>query len=213
MKANTRGFTIIELMLAMMFLTSILLISSTVIVQAFGMYNKGLVIKQINQAGRTLTEDMTRAANNAAVTDDLDSNTHVLCLGSSVYAWNTPEQIRPPSTDIKRYVSGQPINFVKIDDASACTSSTAVRVDEDNATSLLSENIRVFSVEITKVAGDVVNIEFVFGTYDASDPNSVINPKETSPGKWECDGTSLGNYCAFGVYSTTLYLPNPKEQG
>jgi len=208
MQTKARGFTLIELMLAMTFLAAIMLISSGAIVQAFSIYNKGLIVKQINQVGRTLTEDMTRAANGAAVTDSTDPNTHVLCLGSTVYAWNTPTQ-----ADQKKYTDHvTPINFIKTNAASACTSSSAVEIDASESTQLLSDTVRVLYTEVEKASGadNVINITFVFGTYD-SDPASPIRPKLVG-GQWKCDAGGLGNYCAFGVYKTTLYLPNPKDQ-
>lgn len=218
MKSKQHGFTLVELMLAMVFLSAILLICASVIVQSFGIYNKGLAIKQINQIGRTLTEDMTRAANSGnLVTDSAPGTNHVLCLGSSVYIWNTVQQTRAsPPRPVKVFEDNTDVNLVKVETpgTGVCTSDIAKKVNPDTATSLLSSQVRVLSATIQPVQGasSAVNVRFVFGTYD-SDATSPVNPRETpvGSGTYQCDATGLGNYCAFGVYSTTLYLPNAAE--
>lgn len=220
MKSKQKGFTLIELMLAMAFLASILVLCTAVIIQAFTIYNKGLAVKQINQLGRTLTEDMTRAANSGKVVLDLDTanaNSHILCLGSSAYIWNTVTDVRSATIPkpVKTFeTSGDEVNMVKIRSTSGevCTSNIGVQVNRDNAIDLLSGQVRVLSASVTQVPNsNLINISFVFGTYD-DDPASPVNPTEVSPGKWECAGSGLGSYCAFGVYSTTLYLPNSNNQ-
>lgn len=214
---NEQGFTLVELMLAMVFLSSILLISTSVIIQAFSIYNKGLAVRQINQLGRTLTEDMTRAANSGNVVIDSEgSNSHVLCLGATAYIWNTVANTR--SADLPKPVkkfagTSDEVNLVKVN-GGECTSDINVEVDRDLAIDMLSDQVRVLSADVSQVAdSNLVNITFVFGTYD-SDPNSSVNPTETSPGSgvWQCAASGLGSYCAFGVYTTTLYLPNAAEQ-
>lgn len=216
-KSKEKGFTLVELMLAMVFLSSILLISTAVIIQAFSIYNKGLAVRQINQLGRTLTEDMTRAANSGkVVVDGVGTNAHVLCLGSTVYAWNTVAQTR--STDlpkpVKKFaVTGEEINLVKVN-GGTCTSDINEDIDGSVAIDMLSDQVRVLSATVTHVNNsNLVNIEFVFGTYDENE-NSSINPTETTPGSgdWHCAASGLGSYCAFGVYTTTLYLPNSNQQ-
>lgn len=211
-----RGFTLVELMLAMVFLSSILLISTSVIIQAFSIYNKGLAVRQINQLGRTLTEDMTRAANSGnVVIDSAGSNAHVLCLGATVYVWNTVAQTRSAEPKpVKKFVGlTDELNLVKVN-GGECTSDEAVEIDRNIAIDMLSDQVRVLSADVSQVAdSNLVNITFVFGTYD-SDPNSSVNPRETVEGNgiWQCPASGLGNYCAFGVYTTTLYLPNSNEQ-
>lgn len=213
------GFTLVELMLAMSFLAAILVLSTGVIVQAFNIYNKGLAVKQINQLGRTLTEDMTRAANSGrVVVSGAGTEPHVLCLGSSIYIWNTVANIKSttlpkPVKTFTNPIYGE-VNLVKVNSPSGtdCTDSVNQQVVRESAKDMLSDQVRVLSGEVSSVAdSNLVNITFVFGTYN-SDATSSTNPKETSPGVWQCGADRLSNYCAVGKYSTTLYLPNPNKQ-
>ena len=54
-KANrSAGFTIVELMLAMAFLAVLLVVITMTVIQISNVYNKGLTLRAVDQAGRTL---------------------------------------------------------------------------------------------------------------------------------------------------------------
>ena len=53
-----RGFTIIELMLAMTFVSFLLMAIAMVTVQVGKTYNRGLTLKTVNQSGRDITDSI-----------------------------------------------------------------------------------------------------------------------------------------------------------
>ena len=58
-RANS-GFTLVELMLAMAFVSVLLLSVAMVAVQAGKIYNRGTVMKTVNQSGRTISDVIRR---------------------------------------------------------------------------------------------------------------------------------------------------------
>ena len=89
---NRRGFTLIELMLAIAFISMLLLAIAAVGIQVGRIYTRGIVLRDVNQAGReisdTLRRDFLQANQRKIVTDAVrvpDNNHWVsgrVCLGS-----------------------------------------------------------------------------------------------------------------------------------
>lgn len=103
MNRKERGFTMVELMLAMALVTFIFLFTLTVLTQLLTTYNRGLALTQINQAIRQLDNDIGKelrfsspgAFNNkyydssGNVTANLkESAAGVFCTGTVAYVWN-----------------------------------------------------------------------------------------------------------------------------
>lgn len=101
MKYSTRnhqqGFTLIELALAITFIGALLVFSTVIIVQSIAIYNKGIAVKQMNQMGRSLVDDLGRLSNNASTIEALDDNGKAgyLCIGqpgdanTRAYIWSS----------------------------------------------------------------------------------------------------------------------------
>lgn len=102
---QTAGFTLIELMLAMAFVAGLLLVIAGTTIQMMGTYAKGLTIREVNQAGRSISDDIQRTiatstpftiepAKTGGTSDDSDSmyvrrpGGGRLCTGAYTYAWN-----------------------------------------------------------------------------------------------------------------------------
>ena len=122
---RTQGFTLIELMLSMSFLAILLLAIAMTIIQIGTIYNKGIVVKEINQAGRAIGDDIRRtssAAQAVNLTRDYVATTAGgrLCLGSVSYIWNTTLAIEKNDTNLTTYqgstIIDKPLRFVKVPD-------------------------------------------------------------------------------------------------
>lgn len=124
---DKRGFTIIELMLAMTFISVLLLGIAMTIIQIGTIYNRGMALKEVNQSARDIGADVRRTISTAdAIKLDTDlvktSSGGRLCLGTVSYIWNTGKAF---STDDPAIVwfSGDPshqkkIRFLKVPDTS-----------------------------------------------------------------------------------------------
>ncbi len=61
------GFTLVELMLAMAFVSMLLLAIAMTVMSIMGIYTKGLTMKAVNQAGRDVVTDMKRTVGEGQV--------------------------------------------------------------------------------------------------------------------------------------------------
>ena len=93
MNRNARqhnGFTLVELMLSMTFISVMLLAIAFCIIQMSTIYARGETLRQVNQASRVLADDMRRSF--ASADYNKINTTKIgkgrLCLGSFSYIWN-----------------------------------------------------------------------------------------------------------------------------
>jgi hypothetical protein len=109
----TKGFTIIELTLAMTFISFLLLGIALTIIQIGAQYNQGTTAKEINQAARDMDDDISRTV---SMTSSVDlTNDFVLtpseenpaggrlCLGTYSYIWNYAEAIANNIPQVTKY--------------------------------------------------------------------------------------------------------------
>ena len=125
-----KGFTLIELMLAMSFISVLLLSIAMVGIQAGKMYSRGIVLRDVNQAGRDISDTIRRDFLQANA-DKIDStglrvpnnsnwSTGRLCLGSHSYVWNNPKYLDDPSLlggNSLFKVDSKPVNLVRVVDS------------------------------------------------------------------------------------------------
>lgn len=158
------GFTLVELMLAMTFISTLLLAIAMTIVQIANIYNHGMILKQVNQTSRAITQELDRAvrASSSFSTEPTDHQ-YVqnpwggrLCLGQYSYVWNYGTALNEVNTNRNMYSSmnaagnvvqdgsntRSEISFVKVLDpaGSYCVpngSGGYPAVDPTNATEML----------------------------------------------------------------------------
>ncbi len=104
-KKNQSGFTIIELTIAMGFVSAILVAIALTIIQIGGIYNRGVTLKQVNQAGRAVISELqdgisasspfsVETASDATDTTLLEQDWGgAFCMGSYSYIWNNGDYI------------------------------------------------------------------------------------------------------------------------
>lgn len=171
-RRKTDGFTLVELMLAMAFVGALLVAIAMTTMQIIGTYTKGLTMREVNQVGRTITEDLqrtiaastpfeVRSIKTGAASDSIDSR-YVrmpgggrLCTGAYTYAWNYGEtkELDGMSTtkaynvydDSKAGV----VRFVKVSDAGGklCVDSASSKIPVASAKELLSAGDRNLAVQ------------------------------------------------------------------
>ena len=194
-----RGFTLIELMLAMAFISVLLLAIALTIIQIGTIYNRGMTLKEVNQSARTISDDITRSI---AGSESFSLATNYvaqptggrLCVGQYSYLWNYAKSLQDSSriqfTDTTQNAKG-PIRFVKISDSSGsyCLRQANgqypnIRVNDSNKASELLKagdrtlSIHQFSIRSTANATDATtgqqlyNISFTIGTGDVIALNS-----------------------------------------
>ena len=138
-KRNAKGFTLIELMLAMTFISILLMAIAMTIIQIGAQYNKGMTIKEANQAGRSISEDFGRnvgAADAFSMVNDYATTTTGarVCMGNYTYIWNTGK-MKTNSAVVKYLQPGKTddVNLVKVEDPSKlyCVKLNGALVQKD----------------------------------------------------------------------------------
>ncbi len=213
--SQQKGFTLVELMLSMVFLGSILMITTLLLVQSLSIYNKGLTTKQINQVSRTMMEELIRTSNSGTA---IGFGINCLSLDGAAYIWNTAdpdpvatsEYLQPPSVPfVYKYADGTLVNFIKLLDVTSGCVMDEHNIDKSKAVPLASDAVRVYTINASNVADtsrNLVRFSMTLGTYAGvgSDHNLLLD----GPGSFVCRSDSLGGYCAKGSLETVLYLPN-----
>jgi len=123
--ANKKGFTLIELMLAMAFLSVLLLAIALTVIQIGKIYNRGITLTEVNQAARSIGDELTRGISSSQA---FSLNTKYLttsaggrlCLGQYSYIWNYGKALQNNDQNLVGYdapAGKDPIRFIKLPDA------------------------------------------------------------------------------------------------
>ncbi len=223
------GFTLVELMLAMAFVGVLIIAVAMTSMQIMSTYNKGVTIREVNQVGRSITDDIQRTIAsstpfsvqpNTGSSSPIDSKYVVrqgggrLCTGSVTYAWNyggTRElsgDSSKPSVYNTYQGGGDVIRFAKVTDVGGllCV-NVGSQIPRQNATELLQpgdRNLAVQSMTVTSHAN---------GRDDASGQalyaiNLVIGTndrKQLNASSTAClppnQGESGDDFCAINQFS------------
>lgn len=153
------GFTLVELMLSMSFVAFLLLAIAMTTMRIGSIYNKGMTLRQVNQAGRSISDELQRNITSATPfdVDSASSNPRYismpigasvpgggrLCIGNYTYAWNYGKALTggagaPVIVNTYEGDSDQ-VRFVKVADAGAtlCT-DPAKKIDRSKASDMLT---------------------------------------------------------------------------
>lgn len=191
----------------MAFLAFILLFLVTATFQIMRIYNKGLTVKQMNQSGRTITEDIARTARVATTGSVFIDKVpqQRLCVGGMSYVWNNPHDT---NDGVNRYDDNTPVDIVRITDPSAeyCKHPTKqVKKGDVNTAVLSSGGARIANMTAKRSADlKLLNLNFTVTTTGSNTPKLVEGALQCESG-----GSALfGSFCALAEFDTTVYIRN-----
>jgi len=189
------GFTLVELMLAMTFIAILLIAIAMTTIQISNIYNKGITLREVNQAGRSLSEELQRSIASSVpfdVTPRVDDSPATatskyvvrdgggrLCLGSYSYAWNYGKALAggagAPAV-FNKYDDNTNVRFAKVQDPGGSLCADAkLAIERSKATELLTTGDRdlvVHNFSIVRTADDegtnqaIYAISMLIGTND-----------------------------------------------
>ncbi len=220
---RTRGFTLIELMLAMTFLSVLLLAIAMTVIQVSNIYTRGLTLKEVNQAGRAVSAELKSGiAGSAPFT--IPGPKYIqqawggrLCVGQYSYIWNYGATLNNPSADGTNSNvysnSSNKIRFIKVPDNSGIYCSTAGKaIDSNGAVELLASGDRDLAIHSFSIVNDstdaqssqaLYSISFVVGTND----QQALTTAQTSC-RPPSDATSDLNYCSINRFDIVVRAMN-----
>jgi hypothetical protein len=188
------GFTIVELMLSMTFISALLLAIATMTMRMTSMYVKGNTMKDLNSASRTINDDFTHTFNSMTTTPTWSTsdnaqksgasyisneNYGAFCTGEYSYLWNTAKSLNATNDNTtirfndKTSAKDKSLRLVKVKDSlkSFCSggaSLSEVPID-DTTTNLLPNTetgLMVYGIRFYSNDSDL---------YDASTSQRVVN--------------------------------------
>lgn len=122
---KSRGFTLIEISLAMAFISLLLLSIATVTIQVGRIYNRGLTLKEVNQLSRNINDDITKDISASSPFSLNITGQHLvnvtdlsgrLCLGQYSYIWNYGKNLSDNGTGVIKYTDNTPVGLARIPD-------------------------------------------------------------------------------------------------
>ncbi len=171
---NTKGFTLVELMLAMSLFISILVISTTAFVGINRTFSRGVTRKQLSEAAQRTVEEVTRSIREGGSKPEITTVTDygAVCNSQACFVWKTPSTdnglIKTVSNDVTNASGAYKIvddrykvDFIKID---------KLPVTDDNKLYRISGVMRIIEDEAFTIESDY---------YSSQDP-SKINCKGTT---------------------------------
>lgn len=225
---NRHGFTLIELMLSMSFISMLLIVIMLTILQITNMYNKGLSMREVNQAGRSISDDLLRTIASSAPFDVSGDEGDVanryiiregggrLCTGKTSYLWNYSD-----GAAYNFYENNEPVRIVKLPDATGeyCLSpAKKVPTNGPDVVDMLKSGdrdlvIHSFSVSQAAEANDLSTgqalyaVKFIIGTNDKellTDNNAGCKPPSET-------GRGIDSYCAVNRFEIVARAGNRTE--
>lgn len=210
---NRNGFTLVELMLAMGFVSALLLAIAMTVIQIGNIYNKGITYKNVNQAGSSIANELQRSISGGKPFDLSEDFINKewggrLCTGQYSYIWNYGKAISESNSNLNKYSDDNAvIRFVKSPDIGAeyCKDSSS-SINFSNSVELLSKGqfdlvIHNFNITSDPSAVDgstgqqLYNIEFLIGTND----EDTLNADKTA-----CEIGSDQTYCSVSRFNITV---------
>jgi len=195
MNRAVKGFTIVELMLAMGFVASLLIAISVTTIQISNIYNRGVTLKDVNQSGVAIADELQRnikestsfsiKAGQGHYVNQGDDKGGRLCLGNYSYIWNYGTSLDNVNNLSNKYSEisqnySNPIRIIKVADPdnSYCLDMSEP-IYYDKTTELLNGGqhdlaLHGFSISMSDSAVDfktgqaLYNISFIIGTNDKS---------------------------------------------
>jgi len=223
-----RGFTLIELMLAMAFVSLLLLAVSMAIIQIANIYNKGLIIKEINQSSREIGDELDQAMKSSGTFSLTGSpqryiNNAVggrLCLGQYSYVWNYGIAISKGNSELNKFTNGTVINFVKVPDSGGAYCTLVgnplkyPQIDPTNSVEMIRNSdhklsLHSLSIKSSTGATDALSsqqlyrVSYSIGTSDML----ALNDTQTAckaPDQQGADAT----YCSIQQFNLVLRVVN-----
>ena len=201
-----RGFTLIEVTMAMIFVAFIIFILAAVTVNIIRSYNRGVWLSRINLAGQQLNMDIGEKArySTAAV---VDKDNRRLCVGGVSYLWNTEadidKDIDKNGNNLNRLDDGQVFSLVRVDDPNAeyCSNPNKMPPANDDGTRVLlgrGATIQEFNIA-QGVAGDqnipLLTLNTVISTegsnrpvraYEQDGQTKIDANGEHADSRWQC---------------------------
>jgi hypothetical protein len=183
---SRKGFTIIELMLAMTFVATLMVAVAFLVIRVTAIYQKGLSIRSVNQVGRNPMVDFTRAVADSPVDDSVERENYfsaryendnqmvgAFYIGRYSYLWNTGTAINAGERiQFKNQTGVYDFRLIRIDDVSRAVCAAANDLGDDYLLDLsaVAQVRDAVPVELLTLS----DVEVVASTEDSSESDLAL---------------------------------------
>jgi len=231
-----KGFTLIELMLSMSFISVLLIAIAVTVIQISNIYNHGLTVKDVNQAARSLSSELQSSISESApfaIESGAGSRYIIqswggrLCTGQYSYIWNYGVNLNNAvsnnnysDTTLNVYTTSPStlIRFVKVPDTTAlyCTVSNGkyADVDPNGAVDLLNvgdHSLAIHSFTIVSAPG-AIDPKTAERLYSISFLVGTNDQSALVSGSTACKSTSVSGadpaYCSVQLFTLVVRAGN-----
>lgn len=230
-----KGFTLVELVLSMSFVSALLIAIALTIIQIGNSYTRGLTLKEVNQAGRSLSSELQRTISRSTSFDVSSSSVVVnqgdwggrLCTGQYSYVWNYGKATSP---DINDYVapSTPGISFVKVEDNAGMMCQNVIiggvsglpNIPNDMSVELINagtKNLAIHEFAISSVDKDsttgqqLYSISFTIGTNESELID--ISSNNCKPPSHDDSSKIDFSYCSINKFNVLIRSGNVADGG
>lgn len=186
LKTNAKGFTIVELLIATLIFSMILLIVTIGIIQITRVYYKGLTEADTQNTARAIMDDISQGIQfSGGKVSATQTGTRSFCVGDQQYSYALGKQLGSQTTKAlwKTNVSG-------------CTGNPAVTA---SGKEFLSEKMRLSNLTVASLGNNLwkVSITVAYG-----DDDLLNGPTGTNP---SCKGIQAGSqFCSISTLTSTV---------
>lgn len=197
-RLGQHGFTIVELMIATLVFSVVLLLVTTGIIQVSRTYYKGINESNTQDTARSIMETVGEAiqfSGGAVGQTDTTEQAGVLkafCVGDTQFSYRLGTQLVTGTPG-----SGQTNSVLRKNTVSNCNSSSPALATGQE---LLSPNMRLSELTVIPIPGGVaytIRVKVVYGDTD------LLNNPTTSAAL--CKGKNGTQFCSASDISTTVY--------
>lgn len=234
---KTKGFTLIELMLAMSFIAVLLLAIALTIIQISNVYNHGLTLRDVNQAGASISNDLQQTVSQSTpFSVDGGSGSRLvtektsgvvtggrLCLGKYSYIWNLGAALEDNAPSLNVYSgSSKPIYFARVVDPSAnyclsATSSKYAKIAVADSADLLTQGdhslvMQSFNISTSTLGKNTHTTEQLYSINFTLGTNDQASLMKDADGNLACrpptDPGADPTYCAISSFDIVVRAGN-----
>lgn len=200
---NSRGFTVVELMIATLVFGLVLMVVTTAILQFTRVYYKGITEANVQETARNIADQIVQGIqfNGGGVTPTPDSPTpgsyYAFCVGNKQYSFTPGYQLSDTPSPSKF----QTYHVLAVDNVAGCTSTPAqnVRNASISGRELIGPGMRLSRLQVTNLGTNLykVSVRIVYGDDD------LINTPTGSAAS--CKTLHSGTeFCAASDITTTV---------
>lgn len=206
---NKKGFTLVELLIAISFFSFLLLFVTFGFVQVNRIFTKGVTVKTIQETSRGVLEDISRAVRTETFLgyiDGANGGQYRICFEGVRYAWNqhdpgpSPGQysIYDASNEVLDGTSDL-LTLYRSADNDACLAP----IDPDVAEEILDNRAAVQHLSVTQVAPQTYNISLVVSTRGAVEEDLTQFGRDA-----KCKVQAGDQFCDVSFFETVVTSRN-----